>query len=109
MGPLGPPTTSLATLQQDGLKHTVFSYIVYVALLIATLLVVGMKDHPNTAHTFLFMQIGCIILYMQFCSNNSSIHDDVSISKHLGATCSGFPFVAEQVAHTFHCTTYMHH
>ena len=90
-------------------EHTVFPYNVYVVLLIAALSVVGLRDHPNTVHTFLFMQRGCKILCKQFCLNNSSIHDDVSISEHLRATSSGFPLVAEHVADTCHCTTYICH
>jgi hypothetical protein len=39
-------------------------------------------------------------LLKQFCSNGSSLQDDVSNLEHLRATCFGFPSVAEQVAHT---------
>jgi hypothetical protein len=86
--------------------HTIFPYIVYVVLFIAVLLIVGLRGHPNIVHTFLFTQIGCKILLKQFCSNSSSLQDDVSNSKHLRATCSGFPSVAEHVAHTWHCIAY---
>jgi hypothetical protein len=75
--------------------HTIFPYTVYVVLFIAVLSIAGLRGHPNIVHTFLFTQIGCIILFKQFCSNNSSIQDDVSNSEHLRATCSGFPSVAE--------------
>jgi hypothetical protein len=63
----------------------------------------GHGDQFHFVHTVLFIQFGHgdqIILFIQFC-----LRGDASNSKFLmAATCSGFPFVAEQVANRWHCT-----
>jgi hypothetical protein len=88
----------------------VFSYYVYVVLVMEALSIASLSDRlQNMVQTFLFPQIDCNFLCKHFSSSNARTQKDVSISEHQGATCSGFPFVAEQVAHTCHCTTYRRH
>jgi hypothetical protein len=90
--------------------HVVFSYYVYVVRIIVALSTASPSDKlQNMVQTFLFMQKDCNFLCKQFCYSSASTQDDVSISEHHDATCSGFPFVAEQVAHTCHCTAHICH
>jgi sulfatase maturation enzyme AslB (radical SAM superfamily) len=63
----------------------------------------------NIVQTFLFQQTNCNFLCKYCIYSNDKTQKDVSISEHQGATYSGFPFVVEQVAHTFHCIAYRHH
>jgi hypothetical protein len=61
----------------------------------------GHRGHFHTVHTILFMHLGCIILFSQFCSNIFSSYGDVSNFEPIMATCSSFPSMAEHVANTW--------
>jgi hypothetical protein len=89
---------------------TIFSYFVCIVLVMETLSISSLSNRfQNMVQIFLFPQTVCIFLCKHFSSNNARTHKDVSISEQQGATCSGFPLVAEQVAHTCHCKAYRRH